>query len=36
MGKWLVGSGKYSRLYLAEGAVAHAYDHYGQMVEYCG
>jgi hypothetical protein len=29
-----LGSGKYSRLYLAEGAVAHAYDHYGQMVEY--
>lgn len=26
--------GKSSRLYLAAGAVAHAYDHYGQMVEY--
>jgi len=28
------GSGKSSRLHLATFAVAHAYDHYGQMVEY--
>jgi hypothetical protein len=29
-----VGSGKSTRLRLAEFGVAHAYDHYGQMVEY--
>jgi uncharacterized damage-inducible protein DinB len=28
------GSGKSSRLHLAEFGVAHAFDHYGQMVEY--
>src|SRR5262249_24585938 len=28
------GSSKTSRLHRAEFAVAHAYDHYGQMVEY--
>jgi hypothetical protein len=28
------GDGKSSRLHLATFAVAHAYDHYGQMVEY--
>jgi hypothetical protein len=27
-------SGKSSRLHLATFAVAHAFDHYGQMVEY--
>jgi len=29
-----VGKGKSTRLHLAEFGVAHAYDHYGQMVEY--
>jgi len=29
-----VGKGKSTRLRLAEFGVAHAYDHYGQMVEY--
>ena len=29
-----VGKGKSARLHLAEFGVAHAYDHYGQMVEY--
>jgi hypothetical protein len=29
-----LGSGKSSRLHLAEFGVSHAYDHYGQMVEY--
>jgi uncharacterized damage-inducible protein DinB len=29
-----LGSRKSPRLYLATFAVAHAYDHYGQMVEY--
>jgi hypothetical protein len=28
------GNGKSTRLHLAEFGVAHAYDHYGQMVEY--
>jgi DinB superfamily len=28
------GNQSISRLYLATGAVAHAFDHYGQMVEY--
>jgi hypothetical protein len=28
------GSGKSSRLHLAEFGVAHAFNHYGQMVEY--
>jgi len=28
------GHSKSSRLYLATFGVAHAYDHYGQMVEY--
>ncbi|HWJ48735.1 MAG TPA: DinB family protein [Candidatus Udaeobacter sp.] len=30
----LPGSGKSSRLHLAEFGVAHAFNHYGQMVEY--
>ena len=29
-----VGKGKSARLHLAEFGVAHAYNHYGQMVEY--
>jgi DinB superfamily len=29
-----VGKGKSTRLHLAEFGVAHAYDHYGQLVEY--
>ncbi len=29
-----VGNGKSTRLHLAEFGVSHAYDHYGQMVEY--
>jgi len=28
------GNSKSTRMHLAEFGVAHAYDHYGQMVEY--